>query len=162
MPRAFEYVQKAGDVCIDVGLRILQRVSDARLRGEMHDAIGTLALEDVPESALIGIVDCFVLKPVATNQSGKARSLQRDIVVVVQIVDADNRVAAREQLRRDVRADESGASGDEHLHVDGSESSGGALFREQVLDVEDHALRFAELTDRVDSHLRETGHEQRR
>jgi hypothetical protein len=117
MPRALEYVEKTGNVCVDVGLRILQRVADARLSGKMHHAFGTLPFENAPESALIGYVDYFVHEAATTLQSGKARTFQGDVVVVVEIVYANNGVAANQQLRRDVRANEAGASGNEHLHV---------------------------------------------
>jgi hypothetical protein len=42
--------------------------------------------------------------------------LQRHRVVVVEVVDADHAVAARQQALRDVRADEAGDAGDEEVH----------------------------------------------
>ena len=45
------------------------------------------------------------------------RVLQLDVVVVVEVVEADHLVAARQQALRDVHADEAGGAGDEDFHV---------------------------------------------
>ena len=47
MPRTLEHVEKSGDVRVDVGLRILQRIADAGLSGQMHDTVGAFAFEDL-------------------------------------------------------------------------------------------------------------------
>ena len=44
----------------------------------------------------------FVLELRLPNEPRKARALERDIVVVVEVVDADDRVAASEQICGDV------------------------------------------------------------
>ncbi len=42
--------------------------------------------------------------------------LQIDVVVIIEVVEADNRIAAREQTLRDMHADEAGSAGDEDFH----------------------------------------------
>ena len=37
MAAAFENVEKAGEIGIEIGVRVLQRIAHAGLRGEMHD-----------------------------------------------------------------------------------------------------------------------------
>ncbi len=49
-------------------------------------------------------------------QAGQAGLLQRRIVVVVEIVDADHLVAAVHQVTADMAADEAGRSGYENSH----------------------------------------------
>ena len=49
-------------------------------------------------------------------QDRETRELQAHVVVVVEVVEADDLVAAREQLLRGVEADEAGGAGDEDLH----------------------------------------------
>ena len=44
------------------------------------------------------------------------RELQVDVVVVVEVVEPDHGVAAREQALRDVHADETGGAGDQDFH----------------------------------------------
>ena len=36
MPAAFQYVQEALNIGVDIGVRVLQRVAHTRLRGKMH------------------------------------------------------------------------------------------------------------------------------
>ncbi len=59
------------------------------------------------------------------------------------------------QTRRDVRADEPGASSDEDLHASAQSRAVVHCFGNRCFDVEDHALRFAELADCVDAHFAE-------
>ena len=56
------------------------------------------------------------VKPGRERESREARFLQLDVVIVVQIVDADDRIAPSEQRFGDVGSDESGRSGDEDRH----------------------------------------------
>ena len=39
---AFEHVQEALTYWLDIGVRVVERVADAGLRGEMDDAVGPL------------------------------------------------------------------------------------------------------------------------
>ena len=50
-------------------------------------------------------------------QPGKARLLEGGVVVVVQVVEADDFVAAIKQAMSDVRTDEAGGAGDERGHA---------------------------------------------
>jgi hypothetical protein len=47
----------------------------------------------------------------------QAGQLQARVVVVVEVVDADYLVAAREQNLGDMHADETGRAGDENFHI---------------------------------------------
>ena len=42
---------------------------------------------------------------------------QDDIVIIIQVVDTDDVIAAREQPQGEMMADESGSAGDEDLHL---------------------------------------------
>src|SRR5690606_27797744 len=50
-------------------------------------------------------------------EARQPRLLQGDVVVVVEVVEADDLVAARQQHLRDMTADEAGSAGDENLHA---------------------------------------------
>ena len=54
---AFEDVAEADQVALDVGLRVLQRIAHAGLRGEVDDALGPLPREQRLERLGIGDVD---------------------------------------------------------------------------------------------------------
>src|SRR6266480_4622485 len=111
-PAAFENVQKTDDVAIDVRVGILERIAHAGLSRQMNDAIGRFALEDIFHSSLVGNVDLDEAETVALNQPLQSRLLQGNVVVVVEVVQPPNTVAAREQSLRDMHPDESRRSRD--------------------------------------------------
>jgi hypothetical protein len=55
----------------------------------------------------------------------EARLLERYVVVLVEVVETDNLVTARQQALRRVRADESGGAGHENLHKHPSTAAAG-------------------------------------
>ena len=88
-------------------------MADTGLRGEMDDAIETMVAEAFVDRGLVGQVapDEGVLGIVGLGDAvefGKSRFLQGRIVVVVDIVDADHGIAARDQLGGGMEADEAG------------------------------------------------------
>ena len=96
----------AGEVRRRIGTRIGQRVADARLRTEMDDAIDRLAGQRCIERRMIGEIDFG-----EAEQSLRARlrrdrrqpvSLERDGVVVVEVIDPDYPLAARDETTADV------------------------------------------------------------
>ena len=68
----------------------------------MPGAIGEIELDEAERRLLL--------------EQREAALLQPDVVVVVEIVEADDFVAALEQLACRVKADEAGRTGDENLH----------------------------------------------
>ena len=51
------------------------------------------------------------------KEAREPRLLQADVVVIVEAVEADDRVATRQQYLGDVRTDEAGGAGDEDFHA---------------------------------------------
>ena len=80
------------------------------------------------------------------------RLLEPDVVVVVEVVEADHLVAALEQDLRRVVADEAGGAGDEDFHVRAARP---LRPPEHVLDVVEHVLLLAERADLRDAHVAE-------
>ena len=58
-------MQEALDIGVDISVRMLQRVADAGLRGEMDDALGLLLGEDRANDLLVGEVGLDEMKSVA-------------------------------------------------------------------------------------------------
>ena len=52
----------------------------------------------------------------ATEEAREAPVLETDVVIVVEVVDADHGVSLLEEHLADARGDESGAAGDEVVH----------------------------------------------
>ena len=117
VPAAFQHVEEAGHVAVDIGVRVPQRVAHAGLGGEVHDAIERLRSSNsllMPSRSAKS--SWRNAKPGCGLKPRQPRLLQRRIVVVVEVVDADDLVAAREQSLADVHADEAGATGDQDFH----------------------------------------------
>src|SRR5260370_1147890 len=117
VPAPLEDVQETENVAVGVGVGVLQRVADACLRREVDDLMRTQLGEERAHAVDVGDVDAAETEPAVLLQLLEARFLQRDVVVVIDVVDSDDLVAAGEQPRGDVVADESGRAGDEDQHL---------------------------------------------
>ncbi len=113
---ALQHVQRAGQVAVGIGMRVLDRIPHAGLRREVHDAADLGTCEQRFHRRPIGEVHAREAESLARREARKARLLERRVVVRVQVVEADHLVAAREQPLADVVADEPRRAGHEHAH----------------------------------------------
>ena len=93
---AFQDVQKADDVARHIGVRVDRRVAHAGLSGEVDHAQGTVILKKPLYSGGIGDVEMMMAVVRPGLQPREPRPLQGGIIVVVEIVHADDRLAAIE------------------------------------------------------------------
>ena len=100
-----------------VGLRIVQRIAHAGLRGQMHDPVEALGGEQRRTRLRVADIEAVEGKARMRLQPREACLLELGIVIVVEVVDADDLVIALEQPLRDMHADEAGSSGDQNLHL---------------------------------------------
>ena len=112
-----EHVQRAGDIARHIGVRILERVAHAGLRREVHHSIEFLALEEVRHAAVVGEVELDDAEARQRLEAREAGALEVDVVVVVEVVEPHDLIAARDEALRDMRADEPGGARDEDLHA---------------------------------------------
>ena len=108
---AFQDVDEAGEVGLDVGVRVFQRVPDARLRGEVDDRFGPSAREELRDRRAVRDVGAHVVEAGERLGPVEPRLLERNVVVGIEIVDAAALVAPFEQAQRERGADESGRAG---------------------------------------------------
>ena len=84
---------------------------------QMHDAVETgMALGQRQHGVAVGDIGLEEGKGLVLAQRLQPGEFQDRIVVVAEIVDADDGLAACQQGPRDVRSDEPGDSGDEDGH----------------------------------------------
>ena len=83
----FEHVERASDIAVDVGLRILERVTHAGLRGEVDDAREFFAREQRFHAALVGEVHLHEAELRFALEDGEPRALEVRVVVVVEVVE---------------------------------------------------------------------------
>ena len=77
MAAAFEHVQEAGDVRIDISVRMVERVADPCLRGEMHDALRFLRGEGRLDRRPVAEIGLDEAEAVVPREPLEARLLQR-------------------------------------------------------------------------------------
>ncbi len=113
---AFEYVERAEDVALDVGVGLFQRVAHPRLSAQMHDAFEFFGGEQARHRIPIGQIRADEPERAVRREPGEARLLERDIVVIVQIVEPDHLVAAIEQALGGGSSNKSGGARNEKFH----------------------------------------------
>ena len=113
---AFEDMAEADEVGIEIGLRILDREAHAGLGAEMDDALETALGEEPGHAVAVGEVELFEAEAVMAVEAGEPGLLQSGIVVIVEIVDADDLVAAFEQNPGCLVTDEAGSPRHQNAH----------------------------------------------
>jgi hypothetical protein len=116
MAAAFEQVGKTNEIAVDVGARIRQRVAHAGLGGQMDDSFRLAACKQGRQALGVGKVQPLERESGQFRTLRQPRLLQRRVVVVVKVVDADDGVTAREQGAGRMQADEAGGAGHEDVH----------------------------------------------
>src|SRR5690242_16525788 len=108
MPAAFEDVGEALQIGIDVGVRLLERVTHPGLRREMHNLRKSIRLEECSRSGAVGDIDPLEAESLFILECLDPRLFKSGIVVWRHVVDADHATSRREQSPSHMRADESG------------------------------------------------------
>jgi hypothetical protein len=111
VPAALQDVQEGDDVRVDVGVGVGQRVAHPRLRGQVDHAVEPSPAEQLGDGGALGEVQLAEAEARVPPQLRQPRLLEGDVVVVVEAVDPDEVVAARQQAPADMKADEAGRAG---------------------------------------------------
>src|SRR5580704_14153972 len=125
MPTALENVERAGDVALHVGMRCLDRIAHARLSPKMHHTLEFFLCEAARHTCGVRAIKLNEAKARLLLKQSEACLLQGDVVVVIEIVEANDLVAALEQTPRRMKTDEARGSGDQDLHRRPSTSAAG-------------------------------------
>src|SRR5438093_6402687 len=110
-------VLEAEDVGVDVGVGVFHRVAHAGLRREMHDALWFVLAEKVLDGIGIADVSMDEREGARLSKLVEPRFLEPRVVIRIEVVDADDGLAAVEQPLRSVKANEAGRAGDEDQNV---------------------------------------------
>src|SRR5258706_13496297 len=112
-----EHADETDQVAFHVGKRVGERIANARLCREMQHRRRPFVGKNLPDRLLIRDVELDETKTRAGSELREARLFQAYVVVAVQVVQADDLIAAREQLQRAMHADEPGRAGQQDLHA---------------------------------------------
>ena len=112
----FQDIERAGDVAPDVGVRRFQRIAHAGLRGQVHYTRELLLCEQLAHRLIVGEIELDEAERRQLLQLRQPRLLQRDVVVVVEVVEADDLMPAGKQAPGGVKSDEPGGACQQIFH----------------------------------------------
>src|SRR6516162_8519410 len=121
----FENGGEAGQIGIDIGEGIDERMSNTGLRSQVNDVRETMLLEQACHPVAVGKIKFDETQAIGFGEFGTSRFLQRGIIVGVYVVEADHIAAVAQQLLRNMKADKAGGAG----HENGAISHGSASRR---------------------------------
>lgn len=119
MAAGLEHIEESDEVALEVSARVLDRVSDARLCGEVHHDVEAVLREQTLDKGGVAEVAAHegeAAVGVGLGQHAQARILDAGIIVAVEVIEAeDGVIGLLEQLLDEERADEAGGSCDEYF-----------------------------------------------
>ena len=121
MTASLQDVVEPDHIALDVGIRVLDAIANTGLSGKVHDDIEVVFLEEVIDEGLVGEIAFDELVGVPRGCGGlllddaQTVLLERRIVVVVQVVKADDAewLLGIQEPQHEVGAYEAGRAGDE-------------------------------------------------
>src|SRR5689334_15964598 len=116
VPATLQDVDEPGEIALHVRARVLERVTHTGLRGQIDDALRRESCECRVDRLAI-LQRCLDEAELCMRrQTRQARFLESHVVIIVEIVDSEHFVAAREQAFAQCRADETCRAGDQNPH----------------------------------------------
>lgn len=119
MAAGLEHIEESDEVALEVSARVLDRVSDARLCGEVHHDVEAVLREQTLDKGGVAEVTAHegeTAVGIDIGQHAQARVLDAGVVIAVKVVEADDCVIGLlEQLLDEEGTDEAGRSGDENF-----------------------------------------------
>src|SRR5690606_19988654 len=105
---ALEHVDEADDVAVDVGVRVGDRVAHAGLGGQVDNYRRLALVEEPVEGRSVDEVELAEGEGVVALQAFQTGQLERNVVVVIDVINAHYLVTAGQESLGDVIADETG------------------------------------------------------
>lgn len=112
MTTCLENVEEADDVRVDIRARMVDAVPHTSLRREIDDNVRLILIEQRRDCRLIRQVTLDKRERRILAQDLQPALLQADIIVIIDIIKADNRRPEPQQPLRQMKADKSRSTGD--------------------------------------------------
>ncbi len=116
VPAALQDVAETDQVGVDIGRRVLQRVAHPGLGRQVHHPLRAMLAKHPVHRRAVGDVLANLGIARVVLRARQARLFQRDIVIVVEVVNANDLVAALQQAQGEGTANKTGTAGDQDSH----------------------------------------------
>src|ERR1700686_1802517 len=101
-PASFQNVDKAFEICVDVSMRMIDRMAYASLSRKVEDHRKPIFCKQRSYLRAVRKIGLREAEPCILAQEIQSSLLQRGIIVTVETVQADNITAFSQQLASDV------------------------------------------------------------
>ena len=115
MAAPLQDIDEADEVTVHVGMGVRNRIADPGLGGEIDDDLGLLVFKQGFHGPAVGELRPDKAEVLLLFQDGQAGLFEGDVVVVVQVVQADHVPAVLEQPPGKVKADEPCGPGNQYF-----------------------------------------------
>ena len=117
-PRGLQEIHRALDIDALVKGGLLEAGPHPRARGEVDDLVEAHAAEQLVQRGAVGQVAVDEFEgPGEGLEVAEVALLEARVVEGIEVVERPDRVAGMQQPLADVRADETGAAGDQEVHA---------------------------------------------
>ena len=114
-------MQSTGNICVVVKLRLLDRWSNTRTRGQMENRVEFLVSKNITN--FVGVPKIDIVQSNVFRERGNVLSLDLWIVEIVEVVDDGDVMPIAEKPFDQMRADESCTAGHENFHWSGTSTT---------------------------------------
>ena len=115
----FEHGAEHVDVVAQIGPGVDERIAHPRLRGEMRDVRERAVAQQRRARHGVGEIERIALHA-GSLELPDTGSLEPDVVIRVEVVDAGDLRTVALQAQREVHADKTGGAGNQNLHLNSS------------------------------------------
>src|SRR5882757_6430722 len=105
-------------------MRVFKRVTHAGLRRQIDDALRPVFFEHPFNLVAVGKIGLYEMKIVLSLQPRQTSELEIDVIIIVEVIEADDVIAAGKQGPCGLRADETRDARYQNLHCHQSPDEG--------------------------------------
>ena len=117
VPASLENIDEAFEICVDIGVRMIDRMAHAGLRREMDHHRKSMFGKQQGHRPAIREIELHKTEPRILTQDIQSRLLQGGVVVIIKVVQTDNMTALGQQLAGDVKTNKTRRTCDQNCLI---------------------------------------------
>src|SRR5688572_13418189 len=110
VPTSLQNIGEANQICVNIGMRVPERIPYPGLRGEVDDDAESMPCEQLRNRDAIRQIQLFELKARIVAEDIEPGRLQPRIIISIEVIDPDDAVAGLQQPLHHVESDEARSS----------------------------------------------------